>query len=123
MENIGEYVWFIPDAYYPQKSSGEFPSHEAVCVLNPGAADANIELTLYFEDRDKMDGFKAVCKAERTNHIRLDRLKDAKGNSIPMGVPYAIMVHSDRKIVVQYSRMDTSQAEMALMTTMGYPVR
>lgn len=118
----GSCVWFIPDGYYSVKSNGEFPSHEAICVLNPGARDAHIEVTLYFEDRDKLDGYKAVCKAERTNHIRMDKLKDAGGNGVPMGVPYAMMVRSDTEIIVQYSRMDTSQCEMALMTTIAYPV-
>ena len=118
----GAKTWFIPDGYYPTISNGVFPSHEAICVLNPGKEDANIEITLYFEDRSKMEGFKAVCKAERTNHIRMDKLKDEEGNGVPAGVAYAMMVVSNTEIIVQYSRMDTTQAEMALMTTMAYPL-
>jgi Uncharacterized protein conserved in bacteria len=118
----GAKVWFIPDAYYPTISNGHFPSHEAICVLNPGVKDAEIDVVLYFEDRDKMSGFKVVCKAERTNHIRMDKLKDINGNGVPKGVPYAMMVTSSENIIVQYSRMDTTQAEMALMTTMAYPL-
>lgn len=121
-KGTGACTWYIPDCYFPQISNGLYPSHEAVCVLNPGTRDAHIELVLYFEDRDKMQGFTAVCRAERTNHIRLDQLADAEGRKIPQGVPYAIMVKSDVEIIVQYSRMDTSQAEMALMTTMAYPL-
>jgi len=119
----GARVWFIPDGFYPTTSNGLFPSHEAICVLNPSNKDANIEITLYFEDRDKMEGFKAVCKAERTNHIRMDKIKNEKGEGVPQGVAYAMMVKSDVDIIVQYSRMDTSQAEMALMTTMAYPLK
>lgn len=119
----GAKTWFIPDGYYPPASSGPYPSHEAICVLNPGDRDANIEITLYFEENEKMDGFKAICKAEKTHHIRMDRLKSIRGEVVPAGIPYAMMVRSDLDIIVQYSRMDTSQAEMALMTTMGYPVR
>lgn len=121
-KNYGSKTWFIPDCYYPEHSSGVFPSHEAVCVLNPSKEDAKLCFTLYFEDRDKMEGFAAECKAERTNHIRLDKIKDAGGNGIPKGVPYALMVESNIDIIVQYSRMDTTQAEMALMTTMGHSV-
>lgn len=122
MNKEGSKVWFIPDGYWPTVSNGIFPSHEAICVLNPGKADANIEITLYFEDRDKMEGFKAVCKAEHTNHIRMDKIKDANGQGVPAGVAYAMMVRSDVEIIVQYSRMDTTQAEMALMTTIAHPV-
>jgi len=121
-KTYGSKVWFIPDGYWSVNSSGLFPSHEAICVLNPGKNDANIKITLYFEDRDKMDGFKAVCAAERTNHIRMDKLVDKNGQAVPQGVPYAMMVESDVEIIVQYSRMDTSQAEMALMTTMAYAI-
>lgn len=122
-EGYGSKVWFIADGYYPIHSSGQFPSHEAICVLNPGKHDAKIEITLYFEDREKMGNFRAVCPAERTNHIRMDQLKNEKGDRVPLGVPYAIMVVSNTEIIVQYSRMDTTQAEMALMTTMGYPLK
>jgi hypothetical protein len=38
-------------------------------------------------------------------------------------VPYAMMVNSGENIIVQYSRMDTTQAEMALMTTMAFPLK
>ena len=52
----------------------------------------------------------------------MDQLKDKEGNGVPIDVPYAMMVESDVEIIVQYSRMDTTQAEMALMTTMAYPL-
>lgn len=116
----GSKTWFIPDGFYPPISNGVYPSHEAICVLNTGDADANIQITLYFEDRDKLEGFTAVCKAERTNHIRLDKIKNRQGEGVPSGVPYAMMITSDVDVIVQYSRMDTTQAEMALMTTMAY---
>lgn len=119
---LGAKVWIIPDGFYPSASCGEQISHDAVCVLNPGKRDAHIKITLYFEDRDKMDGFDAVCGAERTNHIRMDKIRDGQGNGIPKDIPYAMVVNSDVDIVVQYSRMDTRQAEMALMTTMAFPV-
>jgi len=119
----GECAWYIPDGYFPPTSSpGVYTSHESVCVLNAGMEDAHLKLTLYFEDREPMKDFTAVCKAERTNHIRMDRLKDAGGNGVPMGVPYAIMLESDRPVIVQYSRLDTTQAEIGLMTTMAHPV-
>ncbi len=118
----GSRVWFIPDGFNPATSSGLFPSHEAICVLNPGPTDAIINITLYFEDSPKRAGFQTLCSAERTQHIRMDRLRDPNGETVPVGVPYAMMVESTVAIVVQYSRMDTSQAEMALMTTMAYPL-
>jgi hypothetical protein len=119
----GAKTWYIPDAYYPEGgTAGPYVSHEAVCALNTGGQDAHIRLTLYFEDREPMSGFEAVCTAGRTHHIRLDKLKDTDGKGIPRGVPYAIVAESDCDVVVQYSRLDTTQAEMALMTVMAYPL-
>ncbi|HZJ57654.1 MAG TPA: sensory rhodopsin transducer [Clostridia bacterium] len=120
----GERVWYIPDCYYPEiTTEGHYVSHEAICVLNTGLEDANLSITLYFEDREPIKNFKAKCRAERTNHIRLDMIEDEEGNRIPKGVPYAVMVESNVPIIVQYSRLDTTQAEMGLMTTMAYPLR
>ena len=117
----GKKIWLIPDAFYNSQSTGQV-SHEAVCVLNTSNEDAVINLTLYFEDRDKMCGFEAHCPAERTHHIRMDKLRSKTGEAVPMDVPYAILAESNVEVVVQYSRLDTSQAEMALMTTVAYPV-
>ncbi|MDK2799052.1 MAG: hypothetical protein PWP27_2520 [Clostridiales bacterium] len=119
--SIGRKVWIIPDGFLPEKSNGDFVSHEAICVLNVAKQDANINITVYFEDREPMEKFFAVCPAKRTNHIRLDKIVDTDGNKIPIGVPYALKIESDLPIVVQHSRMDTTQAEMTLMTTMAYP--
>ncbi|WJH34360.1 sensory rhodopsin transducer [Paenibacillus sp. CC-CFT747] len=117
---IGKTIWLIPDGYLPARSTGEQISHEAVCVLNLGEEDAAIRLTFYFEDREPMDRFRSVCGARRTHHIRLDRLTDDEGNPVPVGVPYAIQVESSVPVVVQHSRLDTSQEALALFTTMAY---
>lgn len=119
----GACTWLIPDCYYPEISSpGHYVSHEAICVLNTGSEDAHLRLTVYFEDNEPMEQFTASCQARRTNHIRLDQIRDVSGSGIPQGVPYAVMVESDAPVVIQYSRLDTTQAEMSLMTTMAHPI-
>ncbi len=100
--------------------NGDFESHEAVCVLNLSSGTAHLQLTVYFEDREPMNGFSAQCEARRTSHIRLDRIQNAAGETVPHGVPYAVRVVSDRPVVVQHSRMDVSQPAMALMTTIAF---
>ncbi|HIU28671.1 MAG: hypothetical protein KHX22_06860 [Clostridiales bacterium] len=118
--NVGKCEWFIPDAFYPEKDNGDYVSHEAVCVLNTGKTEARIDFTLYFEDRPPMGGFSAVCPAERTHHVRLDRIRSEAGGAIPRGVPYAIYVKSSVPVVVQYSRCDTTQPELAFMGLLAY---
>lgn len=116
----GKRTWFIPDGYLPSASSGDQISHEAVCVLNLGEEEARIRLTFYFEDLEPMESFESFCGGRRTHHIRLDRIKDRNGQKLPTGVPYAIKVESQVPVIVQHSRLDTSQEALALFTTMAY---
>jgi hypothetical protein len=109
--------WYIPDCYWNSKSNGIFVSHEAVCILNANSISAVVELTLYFEDRDKIAGYHAVIPPERTLHIRLDKLVSKCGTPVPRDTPYAIVVNCEQNITVQYTRVDTSQPEMAIATT------
>lgn len=118
----GKKTWLIPDAYLNSISKNSSVSHEAICVINTSDIDAEIALTLYYEDRDKICDFSSFCGAGRTHHIRLDKIRSKNGEMIPRDTPYAILIESNVEIVVQYSRLDTSEVEMALMTTIAYPV-
>lgn len=109
--------WYIPDCYLGSKSNGESLTHEAVCILNPHDEDTRVSLTLYFEDREPMDGFEVNIPGRRTIHIRLDKLTDKHGNPIKRDTPYGMRIESNLKLYIQYTRVDTSQPEMALMTT------
>lgn len=118
---VGARLWVIPDAYLPAKSTGPLKSHESTCVLNLGRRRAVVKLVAYFEDREPLEGFRVVCPPRRTVHIRLDQLKNHKKQGIPSGVPFALKVESSTRIVVQHTRLDSTQSALALMTTMAFP--
>ncbi len=122
MKAYGKKVWLIPDAYLNSVSLGNNVSHEALCVINTSHRTAKITLTLLFEDREAWGGIKARCESMRTNHIRMDKITNASGELVPRDTPYALLVESSEPIVCQYTRLDTSAAEMALMTTIAYAV-
>lgn len=122
MKAYGKKTWLIPDTYLNSVSKNGNISHEAICVLNTSDIDAVINLTLFFEDREAITNFKSQCPAMRTHHIRMDKIRSENGEPIPTDVPYAVLVESNTPLVVQYSRLDTSAAEMALMTTIAYAV-
>lgn len=122
MKPYGKKVWLIPDTFLNSVSKNESISHEAICVINTCDADAHITLTLFFEDRDCRSDFHTQCPARRTHHIRLDKILSDTGEKIPRDTPYAVLLESDMPVVVQYSRLDSSQSELALMTTIAYPV-
>ncbi len=54
--------------------------------------------------------------------LRMDQLKKDGAAVIDRGVPYALVITADEPIVVQMSRLDTTQPNMAFLSTMAYPV-
>jgi len=122
-KEIGHKVWAIPEGYIPSFGNGPEPqmtSHETVCILNAGDQDANVSLTIYYSDKDPSGPYKVTVGARRTKHLRFNDLKDPA--PIPKDTDYACVVESDRPIVVQHTRLDSRQAENALMSTMAFPV-
>ena len=119
MKAYGKTTWLIPDTFLDSVSKNAGISHEAICVINTSDVDAKIQFTLFFEDREARTDFSSQCPAMRTHHIRMDKLRNAAGEPIPRDTPYAVLVESNTPIVVQYSRLDTSAPEMALMTTIS----
>ena len=118
----GSTFWVIPDGYIPLISQGELESHESICVLNCGTQRAALNITIYFEDREPLEDIVESVDGRRTKHIRTASLR-INGESIPKGVPYAIAVESSIPVIIQYSRLDTTQSELALMSVMAYPVK
>jgi hypothetical protein len=120
----GARLWFIPDTYLatPPNRDGPYFSHEAICILNTGPRPAHIALDFYFEDRPPVKDIRLVVHAERAAHVRLDRPEALGGYVVPRDTPYAVRLRSDEPVIVQYSRLDTTQPNLALMTTMAYPL-
>lgn len=122
-EPIGRRVWAIAEGYIPAGSTGPEPemlSHETVCVLNAGTEDAHLEIIIYYSDRDPVGPYRETVPARRTSHLRINELDDPE--PVPLGRDYAVVVGSDVPVVVQHTRLDSRQAENALLSTMAYPV-
>jgi hypothetical protein len=120
-ESIGRKRWAIAEGYIPPESTGPAPamtSHETACLLNASDADAHVELTVYFTDREPCGPYRVTVPARRTLHLRFNDLRDPE--PIPRGTDYASVIESDVPIVVQHTRLDSRQAEEALLTTIAY---
>ena len=116
----GGKVWIVPDCFLPAQSTGDLKSHESACILNTGKKPARLQFTAYFENREPLEGLQATCGPRRTHHVRIDALKNRRGETIPAGTPFALKIESSVKVVVQHTRLDTTQPALALMTTMAY---
>lgn len=120
---IGHKIWAIAEGYIPGHSNGPEPemvSHETACILNTGDMDAKIMLTIYFTDKDPVGPYQMVIPAKRTKHLRFNDLKDPM--PIPLDTDYACVIESNVPVVVQHTRLDSRQAENALLSTMAFPV-
>lgn len=122
MESIGRKVWAIAEGYIPPSSTGPEPqmtSHETVCILNTGERDANVEITIYFRDREPAGPYRVTVAARRTKHLRFNDLVDPE--PIPLDTDYASVIRADVPVVVQHTRLDSRQAENALLSTIAFP--
>ncbi len=119
---LGHRRWAIPEGYIPGESTGPEPqmtSHETACLLNAGDQDAQVRITVYFEDREPAGPYRVSVPARRTVHLRFNDLDDPE--PIPRDTDYASVIESDVPIVVQHTRLDSRQAENALLSTIAFP--
>ncbi len=111
-------VWFFPDGDLPPPGDGGFQGHESLLILNPNRADAEVRLTVYFEDRPAERLQPLVVAAERVRCIRMDRPIGAY--RVPYG-QYALKIESTVPVVCQIGRADVRQPNLAYYTVMGFP--
>jgi hypothetical protein len=95
-------------------------SHETACFLNTSDQDAEVDITVYFEDREPAGPYRITVPARRTVHLWMNELKDPE--PLPRDTDYASVIRSNVPIVVQHSRLDSRQAENALLSTIAFPV-
>src|SRR5687768_8706834 len=117
-EPIGRRRWAIAEGSIPGWSHGpepEMTSYETACILNATDAEAHVRITIFFTDREPAGPYRVTVPARRTKHLRFNELEDPE--SIPKETPYASVIEADVPIVVQHTRLDSRQAENALITT------
>ncbi|MBN1845750.1 MAG: hypothetical protein JW810_08715 [Sedimentisphaerales bacterium] len=125
---LGRLRWIIPDGFLPplreaesEDSPGYF-SHESLCVLNANAQEARLTLTIYFEQRDPVVITDIPVGGRRSCHLRMERLRHNGQVAIGRGEPYSLLVESTLPVVVQLSRLDTTQSNMAFLSALGHPL-
>jgi hypothetical protein len=122
-DSIGSRIWVIAEGWIPDESNGPAPamtSHETACILNANDAPADVELTIYFSDREPVGPYRVRVEPRRTKHVRFNDLEDPA--PVPRATDYSCVLRSSVPVVVQHTRLDSRQAANALMTTIAYAV-
>ena len=120
-QSMGAKRWAIPEGYIPPESHGPEPqmtSHETAFLLNVSNDPAHVRVTIFYADRDPAGPYKITVPPRRTSHVRFNDLQDPE--PIPRDTDFASLFESDVPIVVQHTRLDSRQAENALLSTIAY---
>jgi hypothetical protein len=121
MNPIGKTHWVIPGGHIPLCSIGRepnFTSRDVVAILNAGDTDAQVVMTVYYADRDPVEGYSVEIRARRVRKVTVNALIDPV--AIPLDVDYALEITSDVPVVVQFLRQDTSLGMNAMTGTIAY---
>ena len=84
---------------------------------NASDQEAHVSITIFFSDREPIGPYLINLPPRRTVHLRFNELRDP---IVPRGQDYSSVIESDVPIVVQHTRLDSRQAENALITTIAY---
>jgi hypothetical protein len=121
MDAIGKKVWVIAEGFIPaddETKDPRFISHETACILNPNKEDAEIEITIYYTDKDPVGPYKITLSGERSTHLRFNDLKEPA--EIPRDTDFSSIIRSSVPVVVQHTRLDSRRPDIALLSTMAF---
>lgn len=118
----GRKRWAIAEGYIPGRSidpfDPELESHEACCILNASGEDAQIEITVFFENRSPVGPYRVTIPAHRTKHLRFNDLDDPE--PIPRDTSYSSLIISSVPVIVQHTRLDSRNPSIALLSTVAF---
>jgi len=120
-DGLGRRTWVIAEGYIPSESTGPAPamtSHETACILNTGERAAEIEITLYFSDREPAGPYRVRVEARRTLHLRFNDFESPE--PVPRDTDYASVFRSNVPVVIQHTRLDSRQPPHALLSTVAW---
>jgi hypothetical protein len=81
--------------------------------------DSHVEITIYYKDREPVGPYRLIVSARRTRHVRFNDLREPE--MIPRDTDYSSVIRSDVPVVAQHTRLDSRQANNALLSTVAYP--
>lgn len=107
---LGKKVWVFADGDLPPHPAGvgDPIAHEALMVVNNGSEDAQLSVTLLFEESDPKEGLTLVAPAKRVSCFRMDHKIWGDDYLIPPG-QYALIIESNVPVVAVFGRLDRRQ--------------
>jgi len=120
MCNLGKKNWIIPDCELPREGEGVAKGHESVIIVNDSDTEAEINVSIFFTDKEPYEDIKWTVGAKRVKCFRMNNIEHMCGFKVPFETQYAMKLVSNTPIVLQYGRLDNTQPNLAFYTTLGY---
>jgi hypothetical protein len=119
----GNTIWVIPGGHISLYSTGREPEHtsrDELHLLNTNGQEATLHIIIYYTNREPSAPYTINIKAKTVRSIRFNDLVDPE--PLMLDTDYAVLIRSDIPVIVQFTRVDTSQPELAGFTSMAFPV-
>ena len=120
-DQLGRRTWVIAEGYIPSGSAEhthEMVSHEAACILNANDEPADVEITVYYADREPAGPYRVRVDARRTKHLRFNDLEDPA--PIPRDTDFSSVLRASVPVVVQHTRLDSRPPPHSLLSTVAW---
>ena len=118
---IGKKEWAVSAGWVPFATKGVEPamtSRDELRLLNTGSRKAHIEIFVMYANEQIGRPYTVTVGARRLRRVRINDLIDPI--PVPLEVEYGLLVRSDRRIVVQFTKVDTGNAARAMMGTTAF---
>lgn len=119
---LGKKTWAFAAGHIPLTSTGHeptFTSHDKIAILNTATQDAEVTITIFYEDGEPVQDHAVRVKARRVRKIRFNDLIDPL--PLPLDKPFGFVVQANVPVVVQFSRMDTGSRSAAGFCVTPFP--
>ena len=119
--HIGHKEWAFSAGHIPLRSTGKepaFTSHDKISVLNTSDSEAEIRITVFYEDKSPVKDHSITIPPRRVRKIKFNDLIDPL--PIPLDEPFGFVVQSNIPVIVQFSRMNTSSRNLAMFCATPY---
>lgn len=117
---LGKKTWVFADGDLPPQGTQEPLGHEALMVVNTNDEDAQLNITVLFEDKAPVEGIRLTVPARRVNCFRMDYPIGEQQFQIPFG-QYALIIESPVPIIANFGRLDRRE-NMAYYPVQGFGV-
>jgi hypothetical protein len=113
--------WVIPGGRIPLITTGiepEFTSRDRLSFLNTSMGDADLKISVLYEDREPAGPYEITVNARRMRAVRTNDFINPE--ALCLDVPYSLVIEAPEGVIVQFTRQDTSQERLALAGGIAY---